>query len=98
MANAEKLDETMARTQVLLRRDQLRELDAAARRRGVTRSELLREQIDAFLARDKSENDDWRRLQKEAAGVLADDPDFERRMQDIREGWRRREERLWSGD
>jgi hypothetical protein len=86
----------MARTQIFLRRDQLLGLDAAARRRGASRSELIREQIDAFLTREKAEIGDWRRLQKEAAGVLADDPDFERRIEEIRKGWARREKRLWN--
>jgi hypothetical protein len=61
----------------------------------VTRSELLREQVDALLAREKGELEDWRRLQMEAAGALADDPDFVRRMEEIRRDGSRREKWLW---
>ena len=84
----------MERTQIYLTESQTHALDARARRQGTTRSHLIREAIERYLAPD------WDPVAFKAAlanvaGMWADRDDHDEIYQSMRAADRRRLERLY---
>jgi predicted transcriptional regulator len=87
------------RTQIYLGDEQTRLLDRRASAKGTTRSELIRDAVDQYLARDGGDDGGarlarFKQAVREAAGIAAHLPPGERYVAELREADRRREEEL----
>jgi Arc/MetJ-type ribon-helix-helix transcriptional regulator len=83
----------MLRRQVYLTERQGRALEALARAKGRSQSELIRDAVDALLA--KAPRGEWKEAWLAAAGMWEDYPEVEEIIREGRERLRRRETRLW---
>jgi Arc/MetJ-type ribon-helix-helix transcriptional regulator len=80
------------RTQVYLTEQQDQGLKRLAKRSGRSQSQLIRDAIDRLI--ESEPQPDWKAALRSAAGIWADRPEIDAEMREIREGLKRRHERL----
>lgn len=85
---------TMERTQIYLNETQSRELDRRARLQGTSRSHLIREAIETYLARHRDPKA-FKAALDGIAGMWADRNDLDEVYESLQEGDRRRLRRLF---
>lgn len=85
----------MERTQIYLDEQQTAELDRRARKRGTTRSHLIREALEQYLA-PAWDPAAFTSALHDFAGIWADRDDLVELVADLRERDRARLARLWS--
>ncbi len=83
----------MERTQIYLSESQTRELDRRARAEGTTRSHLVREAIEKYLAPDR-DPEAFKAALDGIAGMWADRDDIDEIQEDLRRADHRRLARL----
>lgn len=84
----------MERTQIYLTSAQTTELDKRAHQQGTTRSHLIREAVESYLA-PKWDPEAFKAALDRFAGVWADRDDIDEIYQGMREAGRRRMKRLY---
>lgn len=89
----------MKRTQIFLAHEQTQRLDRRASANGVTRSELIREAVDDYLARHEADDEAARLARfklavEETAGIAPDLPPGKQYVAELREADRRRDDEL----
>lgn len=89
----------MKRTQIYLAEEQTQRLDRWASTHGMTRSELIRDAVDQYLARQCGQDEAarlarFKQAVRETAGIAAHLPPGKQYIAQLREGDRRREEEL----
>jgi hypothetical protein len=93
----EKVDKRarrMVRKQLMLTREQNAELKRIAAATSRSEGELVREAVDDWLPRQKAEQEDWKAALLGLAGLWADRDDLDDFYAELREGRRRRRERM----
>ena len=83
----------MVRTQIYLTDEQKRRLQRLASASGQKRSEIIREAIDAYLARQ--ERTGWQQAFETLRGMWAGRDDLDGFVRDLRSEWERRLERSY---
>jgi hypothetical protein len=78
----------MVRTQIYLTRDQQHALERLAAATGRRKSDLIREALDNYLARQRPR--DWKEALRACYGMWADRDDLDDFVADLRAGWGRR--------
>ncbi|MGH6898787.1 MAG: CopG family transcriptional regulator [Geminicoccaceae bacterium] len=81
------------RTQIYLTAAQKRQLERLAAVTGKKQSEMIREAIDGYLA--KEEPKDWKGAFEAVRGMWADRDDLDDFVRDLRAEWERRLERSY---
>ena len=82
----------MVRTQIYLTAGQKRQLERLAAASGKKQSEMIREAIDGYLA--KEEPKDWKEAFEAVRGMWADRDDIDEFYADLRAGVERRLDRI----
>jgi len=93
------------RTQIYLEAEQTQRLDRTASANGMTRSELIRDAVDDYLARHEEEDETarlarFKRAVHDTAGIAPHLPSGKQYVEELREADRRRDdelERRWRG-
>ncbi len=87
----------MERTQIYLTPEQQKAIEAIAERREQTKSAVIREAIDRYIA--DSEQDSWQAVLDETFGAWADMAEADvPHVGALRDEWSERESRLWLTD
>ena len=84
----------MVRKQLFLTAEQNRRLEDLAAATGKSQAALIRDGIDAFLAREQADEQDWKAEILQAAGIWADHDQIDTIMRESRERRRLRRERI----
>ena len=82
----------MVRTQIYLTETQKRQLEQLAARSGRKQSEMMRDAIDGYLAKEQPQ--DWRAAFEAVRGMWADRDDLDDLHADLRAGVERRLDRI----